>query len=80
MVIPTENAPVKTSEKTDIQEESKEAAFYAAAGIREDIALQIVKVFMDSANLFMAFNKLRSEFGAAEGRKYYQLGKEYRNS
>ena len=76
----SENAPVKTSEKSGIQEESKEAAFYAAAGIREDIALQIAKVFMDSPNLFMVFNKLRSEFGAAEGRRYYQLGKEYRNS
>lgn len=73
-----ESAPSAAAEQPKASEEAPSESFYASAGISEDIALRIEKIFRESPNMFVAFNKLRSEFGAAEGRRYYQLVKEHR--
>jgi len=46
------------------------------AGLKEDVARQIVVIFTESANLRAAYNRLRTTFGNTAGREYYQLVKE----
>ena len=51
-------------------------AILVDAGIAEDVAQQIVVIFTESESLREAYNRLRSTFGAAAGRDYYQKVKE----
>lgn len=52
-------------------------AVFTAAGIPEDTARRIAGICGESPNLRTTYNRLRKAFGAADGRRYYQLVKKH---
>lgn len=73
-----EERPAAAPESPAAPSEPEEDSVYAAAGIPREIALRIEKICGESSTMLVAFNKLRKEFGADDGRRYYQLAKEHR--
>ena len=83
MEMTTEEQPMDEVAPQDEEQPQREATleqFLVVHGLSTDRAATVSSVVNSSANLRIAYNELRKDFGATDGRAYLALVKEYKGA